>query len=299
MRRLLVLLAITVAATTSSAFAASLTVSSWHLWAGTQSLTKSQCTVTGSSSIDRHLRRPVVADVELRVEHDAERDARRVHVGEMGVRALQPRRLQHPSTGGADSAQLVLTIASTPKSSRTLTITPVLSSWATTLTWNQAQSLSYGAATTTVATGTTTGATLTATVTVDVDALIRNGSANFGWRIERRSARRARTRSRMIGARRGGGRLGAAAARDQLSSNGLRQPIALPAAFVAAFQRTNKAAGIALAVLACLFWMQYLRPVSLGGHAGYVLVSGHSMEPRFHTGDLVLVEQQSSSYHGR
>ena len=64
----------------------------------------------------------------------------------------------------------------------------------------------------------------------------------------------------------------------------------------AAFERTNKAAGISLAILVCLFWAQYLRPQSLGGRAGYVLVSGKSMLPRYHTGDLVLVEKQSS-YH--
>lgn len=74
----------------------------------------------------------------------------------------------------------------------------------------------------------------------------------------------------------------------------LLRPIVLPEAV----KRTNKAAGIAVAILACLFWMQYLRPVSLGGNAGYVLVSGHSMEPRFHTGDLVLVERQSSYHPG-
>src|SRR5712691_10062557 len=64
----------------------------------------------------------------------------------------------------------------------------------------------------------------------------------------------------------------------------------------AAFERTNKAAGIAVAVLVCLFWAQYLRPQSLGGRAAYVLVSGKSMLPRYHTGDLVLVERQPS-YH--
>jgi signal peptidase I len=61
-------------------------------------------------------------------------------------------------------------------------------------------------------------------------------------------------------------------------------------------RRTNKAAGIAFVVLVCLFWMQYLRPQSLGGRAAYVLVSGKSMWPRYHTGDLVLVERRSS-YH--
>src|SRR5947209_4252650 len=67
----------------------------------------------------------------------------------------------------------------------------------------------------------------------------------------------------------------------------------------AAFERTNKAAGIALAILVCLFWAQYLRPQSLGGSAAYVLVSGKSMLPRYHTGDLVLVERQSSYHVGQ
>jgi signal peptidase I len=67
----------------------------------------------------------------------------------------------------------------------------------------------------------------------------------------------------------------------------------------AAFTRTNKAAGIAIMILACLFWAQFLRPQSLGGNAGYVLVSGQSMEPRYHTGDLVLVEKHSSYHAGQ
>jgi len=65
------------------------------------------------------------------------------------------------------------------------------------------------------------------------------------------------------------------------------------------FERTNKAAGISLAILVCLFWAQYLRPQTLGGQASYVLVSGKSMLPRYHTGDLVLVERQSSYHVGQ
>ena len=49
-----------------------------------------------------------------------------------------------------------------------------------------AQTLSYGSATTTFATGTTNNATLSTPVTVDVDALIKNSSASFGWRVTRR-----------------------------------------------------------------------------------------------------------------
>src|SRR4051794_6818652 len=49
-----------------------------------------------------------------------------------------------------------------------------------------------------------------------------------------------------------------------------------------------------LAFVAALLW--FCLPQALGGRAGWVLVSGTSMLPRFHTGDLVLVERRSS-YH--
>jgi signal peptidase I len=48
------------------------------------------------------------------------------------------------------------------------------------------------------------------------------------------------------------------------------------------------------AVVGALLWFGL--PQGLGGRAGWVLVSGTSMLPRLHTGDLVLVEHQSS-YH--
>src|SRR5436190_23736990 len=69
-------------------------------------------------------------------------------------------------------------------------------------------------------------------------------------------------------------------------------------AFRGAFQHVNTAAGIALLLLVCIFWAQFLRPQSLGGSAGYVLVSGQSMEPRYHTGDLVLVLKRKSYHPG-
>jgi len=49
-----------------------------------------------------------------------------------------------------------------------------------------------------------------------------------------------------------------------------------------------------LALLATLLW--FCLPQRVGGRAEFVLVSGTSMLPRLHTGDLVLVEHQSS-YH--
>jgi signal peptidase len=63
--------------------------------------------------------------------------------------------------------------------------------------------------------------------------------------------------------------------------------------------RLAHARGIALiaaqiALVGALLW--FCLPQALGGRAGWVLVSGTSMLPQLHTGDLVLVEHRSS-YH--
>jgi signal peptidase I len=52
------------------------------------------------------------------------------------------------------------------------------------------------------------------------------------------------------------------------------------------------AGGVGLIALACLWF--YFAPVGLGGSTTYVDTDGISMEPRFHSGDLVLVRRQSS-----
>jgi signal peptidase I len=49
-----------------------------------------------------------------------------------------------------------------------------------------------------------------------------------------------------------------------------------------------------IALATALLWFGL--PQNLGGRAEWVMVSGTSMLPRFHTGDLVLVEHRSS-YH--
>src|SRR6185437_8387081 len=54
-----------------------------------------------------------------------------------------------------------------------------------------------------------------------------------------------------------------------------------------------KLAGLGAVVVTCLW---FALPQALGGRAGWVLVSGTSMLPHLHTGDLVLVEHRSS-YH--
>ncbi|HLY93728.1 MAG TPA: signal peptidase I [Gaiellaceae bacterium] len=59
---------------------------------------------------------------------------------------------------------------------------------------------------------------------------------------------------------------------------------------------SGRALGLVLAVAAVVAWALFLRPQSLGGPAGYVLISGRSMQPHYHAGDMVLVERRSS-YH--
>ncbi|HEY2311933.1 MAG TPA: signal peptidase I [Gaiellaceae bacterium] len=71
-------------------------------------------------------------------------------------------------------------------------------------------------------------------------------------------------------------------ARPRVVREGLRFPFAIA-----------KLAGLGAITVACLW---FGLPQSLGGRADWVMVSGTSMLPRFHTGDLVLVEHQSS-YH--
>jgi signal peptidase len=45
-------------------------------------------------------------------------------------------------------------------------------------------------------------------------------------------------------------------------------------------------------------WIFFLRPESLGGTAAYLIVSGHSMEPTLHSGDLVVAFRQRAYGRG-
>src|SRR3954468_1069106 len=79
----------------------------------------------------------------------------------------------------------------------------------------------------------------------------------------------------------------------------MRSSVALPAPRMIPWRRLNQAASLVLLVAVVAGWAFTLRPQSLGGPAGYVLVSGHSMLPRYHTGDLVLVERHSGYHVGQ
>jgi hypothetical protein len=178
-RRLLIVVGVLLAFGCSAAAAATLTVGSWHLWAGSQTLTKGRCTLTGSTQT-----------VDTYVD---ERNPTSTFGGGttmvVGARANQRKwalvrfdlsSCNIPSTGGADSATLTLRITAAPNASRTIDVSPVDTTWDATLTWDGAQSLSYGATTGSFATGTTSSVTKTVTVTADVDDQIKTGGV-FGW----------------------------------------------------------------------------------------------------------------------
>jgi len=182
MTRLLVLLAIGLSAATATAgFAATLSVSSWHLWAGRQTLTKSvtPCTVTGAAAdtfVDQAS--PTSpnsggATIDALADSGSQRWAfLRFDLSTCNI----------PPTGGADSATLRLYMTKAPARTFTLTLARVLGAWSTTLTWNGAQSLSYAAATATAPSGTTAG-WVTFTVTGDVDQFIHGLTTNNGWAV--------------------------------------------------------------------------------------------------------------------
>jgi hypothetical protein len=181
-RRLLVLLAVTVSVASSVAYAASLNVSSWHLWAGSQSLTKATCTVTGA------LNDTYVDQATATTSFGAAATLGLIPSGNAGKQQwtfveFDLSSCNIPSTGGADSATLSLYLSTAPTTSFNYDATRVSSAWSGTLTWNQAQALTYaGSPTTSVAGGTTAGVRISFPVTVDVDSFIKGGS-NFGWRI--------------------------------------------------------------------------------------------------------------------
>jgi len=177
-KKLVLLLVATLAIGTGVGFAATLGIGSDHLWAGSQTLTKGTCTVTGAT------------------DTDVDETSKTTSFGSASTLALNPdtnsRRWAFlnfdlsscslPATAGADSATLSLYVVNAPKSSFTLTLAKVTSAWSSSLTWNGAQSLSYAGATSTATAGTSTGVWVDFTVTGDVDEFIK-GATNNGWRI--------------------------------------------------------------------------------------------------------------------
>jgi hypothetical protein len=182
LRRIAIVAAATLGIGVGVGYAATLNVGSWRLWAGSQTLTKGTCTVTGSTNItDTYVSQSSASTSYGSATTMLTKPGATAQQWTFVRASLTSCALA--ATAGADTATLKLVIKTVPTGGRTLTVTPVLSTWSGTLTWTQAQSLTYGTSTTTFATGATNGATLSIPVTVDVDALIKSSTANYGWRI--------------------------------------------------------------------------------------------------------------------
>jgi hypothetical protein len=172
--------AVVVGIAVTTAYAATLGVGSWHLWSGSQALTKGTCTLTGSTQ---------TSDTFTNEANTSQANGNATTMSVLGLTGS--RRYVYvtfdlsscniPTTGGADSATLSLRITTAPAANRTINVTPVKSTWSESLTWTGGNALTYGSTTTTFTTGTAI-ATKTATVTADVDDMIK-GNGVYGWRL--------------------------------------------------------------------------------------------------------------------
>ena len=181
MKKVVLLLVATVAVGTGTAFAATLSVGSHHLWTGSQTLTKATCTLTGSTAttdtyVDEN--KPTTSfgtTTTALVQPDS--GSRKWMLVRFDLSTCSI-----PTTGGADTATLSLRVTTAPKTDRVLAMTPVAATWSNTTTWNSVPSFA-ATTTTTFHTGTANNATVSIPVTIDVDDLIKSSTANYGWRI--------------------------------------------------------------------------------------------------------------------
>jgi hypothetical protein len=157
------------------AYAAGMPLTSGSLWAGTQQLTKGTCTPGGGSDATIDEAHPAATGGgQAALTVSPQNNARLFALIQFSLGACGL-----PTTAGADSASLTLTVTAAPKSSHTIAVYPITSSWnAGTVTWNTAPTVGSTPTTTFSA---STG-TQTVTLTADVDAAIKSGSF-YGWEL--------------------------------------------------------------------------------------------------------------------
>ena len=183
MRRLGILVGVTLGLGCSAAFAATLSVGTGHLWAGSQTLTKATCTVTGGTDTYGDEKTSADNSVSTTLSEQPDSTKRQWIFLRFDLSSCNI-----PTTGGADSATLTLFESSAPRTNRTLSLAPVLATWPANLPFATAQALTYGTSTASVATGTANNTALAVTVTADVDSFVKSPATNFGWRISDGSA---------------------------------------------------------------------------------------------------------------
>jgi signal peptidase I len=72
--------------------------------------------------------------------------------------------------------------------------------------------------------------------------------------------------------------------------------VAVPLRVRVSLRRALGWAWVAAVIAVAAYWYVALRPQVLGGPAGYALIHGTSMNPLYHTGDIVIVHRQAH-YH--
>jgi hypothetical protein len=161
------------------AYAASLGLGSSKLHAWNQTLTKGTCNQTSATVDDTYVQQANPSstsggsDTTLTISGAAGSQDYAFIRFDLSACSL-------PTTAGADSAALTLTVTS--KSNDTISVFPVFSSWSSsTLNWNGLGGLTIGSTATATFVPSTPGA-LTVPVTADVDAAVKAGTL-WGWEL--------------------------------------------------------------------------------------------------------------------
>src|SRR5215472_4028785 len=177
--RLGISIVVAMSASGGVAYAAGLGFGSKKLHAWSQTLTKGTCNQTSATADDTYVQQASPTstaggtDTNLTVGGAAGSQDYAFVRFDLGGCGL-------PTTAGADSASLTLTV--TTKSNDTISLFPVYSSWSSsTLNWNGLGALTIGSTATTTFVPSTPGA-VTVPVTADVDAAIKAGTL-WGWEL--------------------------------------------------------------------------------------------------------------------
>lgn len=161
------------------AYAASLGLTSKKLFAWSQTLTKATCNQTSTTADDTYVQQASPTSTAggtattLTIKPTAgSQDYAFIRFDLSGCSL--------PTTGGADSAVLSVTVTTTGND--TISVFPVTTSWSSsTLNWNGVSGLTIGS-TATGTFSTSTSGVKTVTVTADVDSAIKAG-ALWGWEL--------------------------------------------------------------------------------------------------------------------
>ena len=178
-RRLVIAIVVAVATSIGIGYAASFGLSSNQLHVWSQTLTKGTCNQSSATADDTYVQQAAPTSTA------GGNDANLTIGGPAGSQNYAFIRFDLsgcnlPTTAGADSASLTLSVTS--KSNDTISLFPVYSSWSSaTLNWNGLGGLTIGTTATTTFVPSSPGG-VTVPVTADVDAAIKAG-AFWGWEL--------------------------------------------------------------------------------------------------------------------